>query len=147
MATGQGDGTNTASFGMRMSSGLVNAAQDEEEPRRLELPPETADAEMMPKDPEGTCFSCKTFVAYAGPGWLMSLAYLDPGNLESDLQSGAYTGNDSMSSSSRMLQWQWQCVHAHVPKRMPSRTEILMPTSPARNLACYLDRDTVVEKG
>jgi len=91
MATGQGDGTNTASIGMRMSSGLVNASQDEE-PRRLELPPETADAEMMPKDPEGTCFSCKTFVAYAGPGWLMSLAYLDPGNLESDLQSGAYTG-------------------------------------------------------
>merc|ERR1719484_442272 len=27
-----------------------------------------------------------------GPGWLMSLAYLDPGNLESDLQTGAYTG-------------------------------------------------------
>jgi hypothetical protein len=26
------------------------------------------------------------------PGWLMSLAYLDPGNLESDLQEGAYTG-------------------------------------------------------
>ena len=29
---------------------------------------------------------------YTGPGWLMSLAYIDPGNLESDLQSGAYTG-------------------------------------------------------
>ena len=29
---------------------------------------------------------------FAGPGWLMSLAYLDPGNLESDLQQGAYTG-------------------------------------------------------
>ena len=28
----------------------------------------------------------------AGPGWLMSIAYLDPGNLESDLQAGAYTG-------------------------------------------------------
>mmetsp|Transcript_4554 Transcript_4554/g.6772 ORF Transcript_4554/g.6772 Transcript_4554/m.6772 type:complete len:555 (+) Transcript_4554:320-1984(+) len=26
---------------------------------------------------------------YMGPGWLMSLAYLDPGNLESDLQNGA----------------------------------------------------------
>jgi hypothetical protein len=34
----------------------------------------------------------KSFAAYAGPGWLMSLAYLDPGNLESDLQSGAFTG-------------------------------------------------------
>ena len=28
---------------------------------------------------------------FAGPGWLMSLAYLDPGNLESNLQQGAYT--------------------------------------------------------
>jgi len=51
-----------------------------------------ASGEMMPKDPPGVGFSCKTFLIYAGPGWLMSLAYLDPGNLESDLQSGAYTG-------------------------------------------------------
>ncbi len=25
----------------------------------------------------------------SGPGWLMSIAYLDPGNIEADLQSGA----------------------------------------------------------
>lgn len=53
---------------------------------------EDEDAEMMPKDEAGVCFSWKSFAAYAGPGWLMSLAYLDPGNLESDLQSGAFTG-------------------------------------------------------
>ena len=29
---------------------------------------------------------------FTGPGWLMSLAYLDPGNLEGDLQLGAYCG-------------------------------------------------------
>src|SRR5271163_2642438 len=29
---------------------------------------------------------------YTGPGWLMSIAYLDPGNLESDLQAGAFAG-------------------------------------------------------
>ncbi|CAO3630138.1 unnamed protein product [Mucor hiemalis] len=29
---------------------------------------------------------------YSGPGWLMAIAYLDPGNLESDLQSGAVAG-------------------------------------------------------
>ncbi|CAE8624133.1 unnamed protein product, partial [Polarella glacialis] len=46
--------------------------------------------EMMPKDADGTQFSARTFLLYAGSGWLMSLAYLDPGNLESDLQSGAY---------------------------------------------------------
>merc|ERR1719191_1673157 len=53
---------------------------------------EDKDVEMMPCDPAETTFSFKTFMAYAGPGWLMSLAYLDPGNLESDLQNGAYTG-------------------------------------------------------
>lgn len=36
-------------------------------------------------------FSWRLFWAYTGPGWLMSMAYLDPGNLEADLQSGAYT--------------------------------------------------------
>ena len=38
-------------------------------------------------------FSWRKLWKFAGPGWLMSLAYLDPGNLESDLQQGAYTSN------------------------------------------------------
>ena len=37
-------------------------------------------------------FSWRKLAKFMGPGWLMSLAYLDPGNLESDLQQGAYTG-------------------------------------------------------
>lgn len=37
-------------------------------------------------------FSWRTLWMYAGPGWLMSIAYVDPGNLESDLQAGAYAG-------------------------------------------------------
>ncbi|RHY89696.1 hypothetical protein DYB35_004876 [Aphanomyces astaci] len=37
-------------------------------------------------------FSWATLWAYAGPGWLMSIAFVDPGNLESDLQAGAYGG-------------------------------------------------------
>ncbi|EGD82231.1 natural resistance-associated macrophage protein 1 [Salpingoeca rosetta] len=37
-------------------------------------------------------FSFKTLWAYTGPGWLMSIAYLDPGNIESDLQAGAIAG-------------------------------------------------------
>jgi len=36
-------------------------------------------------------FSWRKLWAFTGPGWLMSLAYLDPGNLEADLQQGAYT--------------------------------------------------------
>lgn len=33
--------------------------------------------------------SLKKLWAFTGPGFLMSIAYLDPGNIESDLQSGA----------------------------------------------------------
>jgi len=36
-------------------------------------------------------FSWKIFVQYVGPGWLMSLAFIDPGNMEADLQAGAFT--------------------------------------------------------
>jgi natural resistance-associated macrophage protein 2 len=37
-------------------------------------------------------FSMKRLMKFAGPGLLMSIAYVDPGNLESDLQTGARTG-------------------------------------------------------
>lgn len=34
-------------------------------------------------------FSFRKLWAFTGPGFLMSIAYLDPGNIESDLQGGA----------------------------------------------------------
>ena len=37
-------------------------------------------------------FSWRKLWAFAGPGWLMSIAYIDPGNIESDLQAGAFAG-------------------------------------------------------
>ncbi|KAK7252793.1 hypothetical protein RIF29_37003 [Crotalaria pallida] len=37
-------------------------------------------------------FSWKKLWLFSGPGFLMSIAFLDPGNLESDLQSGAVAG-------------------------------------------------------
>ncbi|KAF6254916.1 natural resistance-associated macrophage protein-domain-containing protein [Scenedesmus sp. NREL 46B-D3] len=37
-------------------------------------------------------FSLNRFVKFIGPGLLMSIAYVDPGNLESDLQVGASAG-------------------------------------------------------
>ena len=40
---------------------------------------------------EPPAFSWSLFFAYTGPGWLMSIAYVDPGNLESDLQAGAFS--------------------------------------------------------
>ncbi|NWH36954.1 NRAM1 protein, partial [Chloropsis hardwickii] len=44
--------------------------------------------------PKGTGpgFSFRKLWAFTGPGFLMSIAYLDPGNVESDLQSGALAG-------------------------------------------------------
>ncbi|KAI8482998.1 hypothetical protein Bbelb_392980 [Branchiostoma belcheri] len=37
----------------------------------------------------GQGFSFRKLWAFTGPGWLMSIAYLDPGNIESDLTAGA----------------------------------------------------------
>ncbi|CAO3695290.1 unnamed protein product [Umbelopsis ramanniana] len=49
-------------------------------------------AEVDTGDVSDQWFSFKKLWAYAGPGLLMSIAYLDPGNLESDLQAGAIAG-------------------------------------------------------
>ncbi|XP_069840895.1 natural resistance-associated macrophage protein 1 [Dendropsophus ebraccatus] len=40
----------------------------------------------------GSGFSFRKLWAFTGPGFLMSIAYLDPGNIESDLQCGAIAG-------------------------------------------------------
>ncbi|KAG5891790.1 Protein Malvolio [Gonioctena quinquepunctata] len=54
-------------------------------------PNQTYFAERKITIPETTNsgFSFKKLWAFTGPGFLMSIAYLDPGNIESDLQSGA----------------------------------------------------------
>ncbi|KAJ3628160.1 hypothetical protein MTP99_015485 [Tenebrio molitor] len=39
---------------------------------------------------EKSGFSFRKLWAFTGPGFLMSIAYLDPGNIESDLQSGSF---------------------------------------------------------
>ncbi|CAH1774872.1 unnamed protein product [Owenia fusiformis] len=43
---------------------------------------------LVPQD-ENYKFSFRKLWAFTGPGFLMSIAYLDPGNIESDLQAGA----------------------------------------------------------
>jgi NRAMP (natural resistance-associated macrophage protein)-like metal ion transporter len=43
----------------------------------------------IPEVDSSQCFSLRKLWAFTGPGFLMSIAYLDPGNIESDLQSGA----------------------------------------------------------
>ncbi|KAI1732399.1 natural resistance-associated macrophage protein [Ditylenchus destructor] len=56
------------------------------------LEPEDDALEYMVEIPEvddNKFFSFRKLWAFTGPGFLMSIAYLDPGNIESDLQSGA----------------------------------------------------------
>jgi natural resistance-associated macrophage protein len=43
------------------------------------------------RNPHAIKFSWRKLWLYTGPGLLVSMAYLDPGNLTSDLQQGAYT--------------------------------------------------------
>nr|XP_056717332.1 natural resistance-associated macrophage protein 1 [Euleptes europaea] len=43
-------------------------------------------------DVPGHGFSFRKLWAFTGPGFLMSIAYLDPGNIESDLKCGAVAG-------------------------------------------------------
>uniref|UniRef100_A0A1I7SR14 Protein Malvolio n=2 Tax=Bursaphelenchus xylophilus TaxID=6326 RepID=A0A1I7SR14_BURXY len=58
----------------------------------------------IPEDVEKTGFSFRKLWAFTGPGFLMSIAYLDPGNIESDLQSGA----------TARYQLLWVLLFAHV---------------------------------
>ncbi|KAJ7264422.1 hypothetical protein O6H91_01G024400 [Diphasiastrum complanatum] len=50
------------------------------------------DQELRAVEQGGFKFSWKRLWLFTGPGLLMSIAYLDPGNIESDLQSGAAGG-------------------------------------------------------
>ncbi|CAM6042210.1 unnamed protein product [Sphagnum compactum] len=51
---------------------------------------EDGNVDYLPK------FSWRKLWMFAGPGFLMSIGYLDPGNIESDLQSGATAGYSLM---------------------------------------------------
>jgi len=60
-------------------------------------------------------FSWANLWKFTGPGWLMSIAYLDPGNIEADLQSGVLTGYK--------LLWVlfWATVIGHIMQRLSAR--------------------------
>jgi len=56
---------------------------------RIAIPDEDDDAVgLLDGEEGGVRFSFRKLLAFCGPGFLMSIAYLDPGNVESDLQSG-----------------------------------------------------------
>ncbi|KAI0234396.1 Protein Malvolio [Lamellibrachia satsuma] len=59
-----------------------NGMPFETSPELVVIPDSHGDAETYK-------FSFRKLWAFTGPGFLMSIAYLDPGNIESDLQSGS----------------------------------------------------------
>eukprot|EP00742_Colponemidia_sp_Colp-10_P009305 GILJ01010136.1.p1 GENE.GILJ01010136.1~~GILJ01010136.1.p1 ORF type:complete len:526 (-),score=73.23 GILJ01010136.1:169-1746(-) len=54
---------------------------------------ENIEEDQVPIPEDTKSFSFKKLWAFAGPGLLMSIAYLDPGNLEGDLQAGVVGGH------------------------------------------------------
>ncbi|XP_060244591.1 natural resistance-associated macrophage protein 2 isoform X3 [Meriones unguiculatus] len=69
------------------NSSLPLSTGDSEEPFTTYF-----DEKIPIPEEEYSCFSFRKLWAFTGPGFLMSIAYLDPGNIESDLQSGAVAG-------------------------------------------------------
>ena len=54
------------------------------------------DFEEIPEEDHGELrpfvFNFKKFMSFIGPGFLMSIAYLDPGNIAGDLEAGVQGG-------------------------------------------------------
>jgi len=81
--------------------GIVNESLDVQDEREVtgnstnetdsgsaELDTYFSDEKVIIPEIEREGFSFRKLWAFTGPGFLMSIAYLDPGNIESDLQSG-----------------------------------------------------------
>ena len=86
-----------------------------------------------------TRFSFRKLLAFSGPGFLMSIAYLDPGNVESDLQSGTV-------AEYRLL---WVLMWATLLGLMMQRLAARLGTVTGLHLAevCYAKYPRVVRLG
>ncbi|XP_052096090.1 natural resistance-associated macrophage protein 2-like isoform X1 [Mytilus californianus] len=71
-------------------SGNGDVQQDGQEEKQFTSVASTYfDQKIQIPDVPQTRFSFRKLWAFTGPGFLMSIAYLDPGNIESDLQAGS----------------------------------------------------------
>ncbi|XP_052127878.1 protein Malvolio isoform X3 [Frankliniella occidentalis] len=76
----------------RYREGVVNPAMLADENTNLTPPAKQAyfkDHQILIPEVEMKGFSFRKLWAFTGPGFLMSIAYLDPGNIQSDLESGS----------------------------------------------------------
>ncbi|VFQ70341.1 unnamed protein product [Cuscuta campestris] len=94
MPTGDGDQPGNRSLATRLLDS--DGAEEEsayESAEKVHIvgvgEPESESEEDYSRTPP---FSWKKLWLFTGPGFLMSIAFLDPGNLESDLQAGAIAG-------------------------------------------------------
>nr|XP_024648453.1 natural resistance-associated macrophage protein 1 [Macaca nemestrina] len=78
----------------RLSRSSYGSISSPTSPGPQQAPPrETYLSEKIPiPDTKPGTFSLRKLWAFTGPGFLMSIAFLDPGNIESDLQAGAVAG-------------------------------------------------------
>merc|ERR1711977_219521 len=86
--------------------GLELVADDEkyvQDESEMEIPPGV-----------DTPWSFGSFIRYFGPGWLVCIAYVDPGNYQADINSGATTGytRNWVILWTELLSWyvQYMCV-------------------------------------
>ncbi|XP_014662574.1 PREDICTED: natural resistance-associated macrophage protein 2-like isoform X2 [Priapulus caudatus] len=100
--------------------------------RHLSRKPETYFDEKVPiPDAESTKFSFRKLWAFTGPGFLMSIAYLDPGNIESDLRSGSV-------AQFKLL---WVLLSAHIVGLVLQRLSARLGTVTGMHLAEVCNRE------
>merc|ERR1711959_10686 len=77
------------------------------------LEPEDESSYEIPPGAD-TPWSFGSFIRYFGPGWLVCIAYVDPGNYQADIQSGSQTGYSQnwVILWTQLLSWyvQYMCV-------------------------------------
>merc|ERR1711937_459633 len=82
---------------------VSNRALEPEDESQYEIPPGV-----------DTPWTFGSFIRYFGPGWLVCIAYVDPGNYQADIQSGAQTGYSQnwVILWTQLLSWyvQYMCV-------------------------------------
>ncbi|KAK3868545.1 hypothetical protein Pcinc_026075 [Petrolisthes cinctipes] len=74
-----------------------------------------SDQRIFIPDSKTKLFSFRKLWAFTGPGFLMSIAYLDPGNIESDLQSG------TLASYNLLWILMWATILGLVMQRLSAR--------------------------
>lgn len=108
---------------------VVHAREETHRDKDGEVEVDFDDGVKDPTEPLRFRFSFRKLWRFMGPGWLMSLAYLDPGNLESNVQQGAYTGFNIL-----WVLW-WATVVGLILQELSARLGVVTGRDLARTFA------------